>query len=234
MRRIALAVLAAGIVVSAIPAAYAAPSPTGVLCGFTSASDPQVEGSQTGEIDGGPVFWTDDTDPTVTYTGSITCTIQVNAPTHAGPDSCSVTGPETPVVGEVAGTCTYAAASGDNVYLCTQVDVGGTTLYFADPNDPLVDGAWSTDPNVPCGLATTIEPVPSCEGPVNICDDATCEGLVNICTDAPSCTGGGVNVCPGSPVCEGLVNLCTKADGLHEDMLSDQWDGGATAVATRT
>ena len=137
-----------------IPCTRSAPAPYGFLCGFSSVSDPQVEGSQTGEVDGGPLVLGDAYDPAVFYTGSITCTIQVNQSTHAGADACAVTGPTTPVAGEVAGTCTYASATGDNVYLCTEVDiVNGPTLYWDSVND-----VWSTEPNVGCSLDITVEP----------------------------------------------------------------------------
>src|SRR3712207_4696802 len=152
-----MAGLVAGTMLSFAPVAYAAPSPSGILCGFSSATDPQVEGSQTGEVDAGPLFWTDDTDPTLvaSSSGSITCTIQVNEGTHAGADACAVTGPETPVVGAAAGTCTYAAGPDDNVYLCTQATVNGQTLYYNSSNDPLVEGDWSTSNTASCALATS-------------------------------------------------------------------------------
>ena len=161
MRKLLIAGLVAGTALTFAPAAYAAPDPSGILCGFSSTTDPQVEGSQTGEVDAGPILLGDDTDPTVVYSGSVTCTIQVNAATHAGADACAVTGPNGTAVIAAAGTCTYATTSGDNVYLCTQVNIdGGPTLYFADSNDPLVEGEWSTDPNSACGLATSVDPGP--------------------------------------------------------------------------
>ena len=143
---------------SPLPAAHATPDPGfGQLCGFTSLTDPLGEGAQTGEVDGGPLFLSDDTDLLASYSGRLVCTIQVDAPTHAGADACSVTGA---VLGNpvfAAGTCTYSYGTGSNVYLCTQVDIdGGPTLYFDDSNDPLTDGSWSTDPwSARCMLATS-------------------------------------------------------------------------------
>src|SRR3712207_61064 len=94
-------------------------APSGRGRGFNSVTDPQVEGSQTGEVNGGPMV-IGDNDPTVIHTGTMTCTIQVNQSTHAGADACSVSSASSSVVVVAAGTCTYASARGDNVYLCTQ------------------------------------------------------------------------------------------------------------------
>ena len=159
MKKLFIAALAAGTVFSFMPAASAAHEPWGFLCGFTSTEDPQVEGSQTGEIDGGPLVIEDATTPVI-ESGYITCTIQVNASTHAGADGCAKSGPTTPAVVALADTCTYAAATGDNVYLCAQVTIEGHgTYYWNDPGSPLVEGSWSNDPlTAQCSLAITIQP----------------------------------------------------------------------------
>lgn len=159
MKRATLAMAFALLVlpVTAPPALADMAEPFGSVCGFSSATDPQVEGSQTSEVVGGPLVITDDAG--IPLTGEMFCTIQVNASTHAGPDACSLQGPTTPAVVAVTGTCTYAASPDDNVYLCTEIWVyyhGHKTLWWADSNDPLVEGRWSEDPNSSCALATTV------------------------------------------------------------------------------
>ena len=145
MRTLLIAGVAAGSALTFAPAAHAAPSPRGCLCGFNSVPDPHFEGSMTAVVEGGPVLWTDDTDPTVTYAGSVTCSIRVND----GGDACAVTSSTTPVVAYVAGTCTYSSTTGDYVYLCTSVHIEGYgTLYWDSANNH-----WSSDPNATCPLA---------------------------------------------------------------------------------
>src|SRR3712207_1431022 len=132
-----------------MPAAQATPPIEGRRCTFFSSTDPQVEGSQTGEINGGPYL--------ISGSGTMTCTIQVNASTHAGADACSVTGPETTGFVAAAGTCTYASALEDNVYMCTQIDEGGVTYYWHDNGTTPASGFWTTSNSASCALATSIE-----------------------------------------------------------------------------
>ena len=125
----------------------------GFLCGLARVDDPMFEGAQTGEIDGGPLVVDDRTTAEV-ESGTLTCTVQVNAGTHAGVDSGSVTGPTTHGVAVAGGTVSYAAHPDDNVYVCTQVATERGTRYWNSSNDPLVDGSWATDPaTASCWLA---------------------------------------------------------------------------------
>ena len=151
MRKLFAAALAGGTALSFASVAEAAPPTTNVRrCSFASVSDPQVEGSQTGEVNGGPILIGD-------QTGHLICTIQVNAPTHAGADSCSVTGPESTGAVAAAGTCTYATADDDNVYLCTEVNIGGVSWYLDDSANTPGVGTWSASADVACGLATNFK-----------------------------------------------------------------------------
>lgn len=136
------------------PAAYAYDA-TGFLCGFTSVTDPQVEGSQTGEMDGGPLFATDDSGVPVAGTIDLFCTIQVGTnDTHAEADAgmCSFVG-----TGVVAGACTvtYEVGADEDVYVCSEIwiyESGHTTLFWDDAN-----ATWSYNPNVGCALAVSAE-----------------------------------------------------------------------------
>ncbi len=147
MKKLAVTGLVTGIVLAFAPAAYAAPDPTGFTCGFASVSDPQVEGSQTGEIDATLVL-TDDTDPTVTYTGYVKCTIQTGTnDTHAEVDAAVLQGNWGPgPIAAAAGTFTYEVGSADeDVYICTEVVTNGGTLYWDAVNE-----VWSISNTVGC------------------------------------------------------------------------------------
>ena len=152
--------LAVGALLVTGPSAQAHPvgqhDPYGSVCDLKSVSDPQVEGSQTGEVHGSLVI--EEPETATLEAGYMTCTVQVNAPTHAGPDACRIPGPHS--VSEVwaAGTCSISAGDDDNVYVCTHVDIDGhPTLYYDDPNDPLGDGDWSIDPTrARCRLASGV------------------------------------------------------------------------------
>lgn len=146
-------------------AAPAQAHPSGILCGFTSITDPNGEpGTQTGEVDGGPLVEADlDADPpTVDATASLTlkCTIQVGATgsTHLGPDSASASASASGVVVLGPTTISYSAAVGLDVFLCTQVTVNGEIHYYNS-----IDGEWSLDASVGCALAISQEVDP---GPV--------------------------------------------------------------------
>jgi hypothetical protein len=135
----------------ATPPALAA-EPLGRPCAFTSATDPQVEGSQTGGLVGGPLLVTGDDG--LPAEADLFCTVQVNSPTHAGADSvmCETDGTAVVVLGC---TATYATQTGDNVYLCTAVWLywHGHIGWYWDADS----STWSTDPNVPCALATSLQ-----------------------------------------------------------------------------
>lgn len=126
-------------------------------CGFSLVDDPTIrDGRQTrvGEMDGGPVLLGDG------ERGSLTCTIQVDGPTHAHPDDVSLTGPATDRVAVVpASAFAITAHRYALLYLCTQVDVEGAPPYYWDGDT----GAFSHDPTASCSLAissgTSFDPV---------------------------------------------------------------------------
>jgi hypothetical protein len=236
MRRLAAGAFVLGIVATfgqTIPShAAVVDGPSGLLCGFTSTTDPGTEGGdvQTGEIDAGPLLAVDDTTtPPTPQSGTVHCTIQVGGSTHAAPDNgASASASGTGVIVLPATLVSYNSPANVPVYLCTSFTFqGGATIYFNDPNDPTVDGDWTDDPNSNCGLATEVETI-TCEDLVNVCDGAdrctgtvnvctnttTCENTINVCTGATTCTGSIANVCTGNgtaaPTCNGggAVNIC--------------------------
>ena len=162
MRKIALfAVAMATVGASFTGVSYAGEpvdGPSGFLCGFSSISNPTAEpGTQTGEIDGGPLVIVDAEGNT--GEGTLTCTIQVNQGTHAG-TGVSVSGQSTnSVVVIPPSVVSYQAGEEDVVFLCTEFDPGAPggndSLYFHSSNDPAVEGHWSLDPTSACAQATS-------------------------------------------------------------------------------
>jgi hypothetical protein len=161
--RPALLAVVAALALSAPPAGAVTPRyPWGALCGTVLLEDPQVEYGYSGVVLGGPVTLDGDTAAAV----PITCTIQVNAPTHGGADGCSVSGTNV-----AFGFCTVALFDDfDNVYVCTSAELpNGTTVYFDEPSNPLARGEWSTSTSARCGLATMVY------GP---CPDVPCDDVL--------------------------------------------------------
>src|SRR4051812_34797851 len=83
--------------------------------------------------------------------GTLTCRVQVTTSNHTGTGP-TVSGHGTGVVTAGPSLLNYVAGPTDDVYLCGEFtdDSTGTTYYFDD-----VNGVWSTDPTVLCGLATS-------------------------------------------------------------------------------
>jgi len=157
VKRILLATLAATALGTSFvaPASAAQPSDTDLLCGFTSATDPNPEApadTQTGELDGGPIA----------QNGTITCTIQVTGARHADPDNgakASATGNNGVTVLNPT-LISYTSPENSNVYLCDQfTDSAGVVWVWDDTPTPTVDDparGWVklTDfPNALCRLA---------------------------------------------------------------------------------
>ena len=157
-RRLTL-LLALVTAVTFAPPAHASVDPTGFLCSFP------VESAQSQTTDdiarGGPLLLAGSGGEV--YSGSITCTFQVDAPTHDGPDYASFTGPVTPGVAYAQEHVVYPTPHGGWAYECTQVNLtNGTTLYW-DAADQYSDGRWSTDPGASCPVAPYwIGPAPPC------------------------------------------------------------------------
>ncbi|MDQ1713212.1 MAG: hypothetical protein QOE45_2662 [Frankiaceae bacterium] len=164
MKRLALLAATGLTGVLALPA-HAAPEPTGPLCGFASVTNPGLEsGTQSGGFFGGPLRLGDDTNPLIVYSASITCSIQVNEALHSGGDGASFTSRTSGNVAVVEPTSglSYSAGTGDDVFICTQVNlVGGTTLYYDDASQN-----WSTNSASRCELATPLTPQRSIIDPI--------------------------------------------------------------------
>ena len=152
LKKLAIAGLVAGTALSFVPAANAAPAAEGRKCTFFTTTDPQVEGSMTGEINAGPIVL-DSSNPAAT--GNVTCTLQTGVnDTHAEADAAVLTGPQSTGAAVAAGTVTFEVGAEEDVYICTKVNVGGT-VYFWD----VASGSWSVSGGL-CAIATSIETPP--------------------------------------------------------------------------
>lgn len=123
-----------------------APTParaeTGLVCKFTSTSDPSAEGNHTGELSGGPLF-ADEPGAQI----ALRCTIQVGEATHTAPDAAIATSPTTLAFAVVAPQAvTFTAPPGTPVYLCTEATVNGQPRYYDART-----GQWSNNPQTECG-----------------------------------------------------------------------------------
>ena len=159
MKKFAMAALAAGTILSSFAGSATAgepvDGPSGFLCGFSSLSNPTAEaGTQTGEIDGGPLAIVD-AEGNV-GSGTLTCTIQVNQGTHDG-SGVAVSASGTGVVAFGPTVVSYQADDDDIVFLCSEFTYanGGPTLYFHSSEDPTVEGHWSTASTSACAQATS-------------------------------------------------------------------------------
>ena len=154
MRTLGIALLAVGLV--AVPAPARVPErdvvqeQTGKLCGFASTTDPSSPSVQTGVMHGGPVTAAEVTaDPAATI--SLTCTVQVFAPTHAHPDAVSRSAGGGDGVAHLQPTAIGYDLPHEHdqpVYLCSQATVAGQPYYW-----DALGGAWSTSADVRCVLA---------------------------------------------------------------------------------
>jgi hypothetical protein len=153
-------------------AALAAPVTTGAaqavpgaLCGFAAFPRDEDDDRFSGVLVGGPLAFPDG--PVPASTGTLVCTIQIEAnDTHGEADAAVITG-TTSVVSTVAGTVTYGLPDNADLYLCSHVEFGGTApVLYWDASA----GGWSTSASVPCSSAFTAQaPDP---GPVTGGDDA--------------------------------------------------------------
>lgn len=145
MRRhlVVLAVLAA----TAAPA-HADPTPVGLPCGFTSATvsvDDTIT-TQAGEIHGGPIVAEPERPSLVT----LTCTLQVGATTHDGPNTFFAAASGAVVIAVPPTAFVNRIPLGATVAICTEVAVthgDGTTLrYYLDGET----GEYTTNPAAQC------------------------------------------------------------------------------------
>ena len=164
MKKFAIAAVAAVTILSGLTGTASAgepvDGPSGVLCGFSSISNPQAEvGTQTGELDGGPLELINE-ETGALETATLTCTIQVNSAIHNGTsnDAVSASASGTGVVVLPPTVVSYQAGAADPVYLCSQITFsGGVTLYWHSSDDPTVEGHWSVDATSTCSLAISAD-----------------------------------------------------------------------------
>lgn len=120
--------------VAVLPApSYAADGPTGTPCRLYSVAPQDDPDVFAGVLLGGPYA----------ASGTLTCTVQVGAPAHSGPDDVarSATGTGAVLVppSQVAPPWTGAP-----MYVCTEfTPTAAPTVYWSD-------GAWTDDPAQPC------------------------------------------------------------------------------------
>lgn len=146
MRRLLLGAVAVIATLPYAPAAHASPGGNGLLCGTESEWDPQVEGSRTGELRGGPLILSNETRPPVFYTGQLVCTIQTGVnDTHAEQDTAFLRGARNTGVAIVAGNVTYEVGVAEDIYVCTQVNFDGFGPRYYDRWS-----GWTTDPGAAC------------------------------------------------------------------------------------
>ena len=180
---------------TALLAAFAAPvtahaavsDPFGSGCQFTGTEDPTAEtGTVTGVLSGGPLILVND-DNSGVGSGTLTCRLQVNEPTHTGTGP-AVSGHGTGVVSAGPSEASFTASETDNVYLCMEFtdDSTGVTYYWDDST-----GTWTTDPDGPCGLAGIVFGVVHCLVPPYWCgvtrlvDPAICATLAGLSPGVP-------------------------------------------------
>lgn len=146
------AVLAAALALAglAAPADAAVTQPSGSPCDYHLSDFSQT--STTFVVSAGPILLTDEDDPSVVHTGTVTCSISdVDGATHASPAWFSATGPaSTGAAALPPAVATYVGDMFARHHICTRVDAGGTTLYWDDPVDRNTEGRWSTSPAARC------------------------------------------------------------------------------------
>ena len=150
MRKLLVVAAATLVAFGSVPAAHAAPPLTDFhLCAMFHIEDPQVEGHGTSVVYGGPIL-------IGAQTGHLTCTVQVNAPTHADPDSCTVQGLDTAGSVSALGTCTYRWNEDDNLYLCTAVTIVSPVQEVWFWHSGSTSSFWTLDPAARCPLQSPV------------------------------------------------------------------------------
>ena len=152
-----LAALAAALLFAALPVAPARAAltqPTGTPCELDlTTMRSYVDDYEDPEFSGGPVVLTDEDDPTVVHTGTLTCSLVFgNATDHTAPVYASATSDAATRVVVLPPTTvdTEPIGWGEPLSLCTRVDFDGGTLYWNDPHDRNTDGWWSPSPLATC------------------------------------------------------------------------------------
>lgn len=136
----------------AVPAHAAVTAPGGQPCSFGVMTDDGGT-TTTAELSAGPLTIVDEDDPSVVRAGRVTCSVHVGWPnhTHASPAAAAATGEVGAGVAVLAPTpVTFTRSVFDEVFLCTEVEIDGTTLYWHDPQNRNIENSWSTDPSSFC------------------------------------------------------------------------------------
>ena len=157
-KSVCLAALLSALVLPPLdPASADAPVTDGLICSFTTVIDPTAEeGTQTGQLEGGPVLFTVAPDGTTPQEGTLICRVQVVdafASDHTG-SGPSVSGRINAAGVAVAGpyVITINRTGSQNVFLCSEfVDNSEGLVYYWDDDN----SEWSTNPVVHCGLSLT-------------------------------------------------------------------------------
>jgi hypothetical protein len=155
MKKLVLAGLAAGALLTSFVTPAQAADPEGGKCAFNSFTDVTTEaGKQAAVVRGGPLYTGEN--------GTLVCTIIVNANSHSVAGK-SVSGVASNGVAAIPPTqLQYNATAADTVALCTKWVGASGTKYWVGAQPPNL-GHWSTNPNSPCGEALTIAPnYPTC------------------------------------------------------------------------
>lgn len=153
--------LAMAIAVTGAPDASAQDGITvgGLGCGLDATEVSGSPGLYTGTLHGGPVYGGTVNRPvTSSY---LFCTVQVNAPTHDGPDTATVMSWSYGSTAVAPTPVTYHAAPGDVVAVCSEfwfdTDDGHITLFLTS------DGEIVLEPTAECEAATVSPVSTACE-----------------------------------------------------------------------
>lgn len=155
MKKLLLAGLALGSMVTAFSMPAHAADPEGRKCAMNSATDVTTEaGKQAAVVTAGPLYTGE--------AGTLVCTIIVNANSH------STVGKSVPVAASNGVAVLeptqvqYNATAADTVALCTKWVGASGTKYWVSAQPPNL-GHWSTNASDACGEALTIAPnYPTC------------------------------------------------------------------------
>ena len=165
-------------VVPGIPAGAAPPDLAGHDCDYTWVSDATAPGHHTGYIKGGPlvVAYLPSVAPAVDWDlfgnpieATLACTIQVDEPTYAGPDTVSVSASGTTVVAFPPTPISFEADFPDEwVYYCLELVATNARDETQHLYWDYVEGAFSTSDTARCsdGVCTQQGPFGDCpDGP---------------------------------------------------------------------
>lgn len=233
MKRIAVAALLLGTIVPAGPAATAVPAAArvayanegparGPVCAL-DATDSSGD-TRSGTLVAGPLTLADPAHPGAVHRGAVTCTVQVGGARHRDPDTVAVTGRTATAAVGVVGRAAFAAAG--TAFVCTQVVVDGTPLYWDDDGTAAgLRSRWSTSDDARCGQAFA----PGGDDPYGLVAH-TLDGLPPVST---ACSDGRDNDADGAadyPADTGCSDLLDPAESPLPIECSDGKDNDADGL----